>query len=265
MSDEKKQRRIAICGTAPTHRSIPYDDPTLEIWALNDMHVLNLPRADRWFDLHPLDKMWFRPNNTKPVFSESVPPGFFVRPHGHLEWLRKQTIPVYVQDATALGSPSAVTFPAQACIDRIYPTYCSSPAWMVALALLEGVTELHVYGIHLATEWEYIHQRPNFESLLTLAAARGVKVVLPKGCPLLKASHQYGYEADPDVPKIALKRQIEKYTHEIQVLTKREKARKPHQRPDPNLQSRLAHLQAQILDCRLGMQHVMAGRPPVGM
>lgn len=265
MSDEKRERRICIMGTAPTWRQVPFDDPTLEIWALNDSWVMNLPRADRWFDLHPIEKMWFRPKGNNAVYAGDIPAGYFVRPHGHLEWLRKQTIPVYVQDAKVLGSASAKTFPAQECIEKVYPTYCSSPAWMVALALLEGVTELHVYGIHLATEWEYIHQRPNFEALLTLAAARGVKVILPKGCPLLRASHQYGYEEDPDVPKVALKRKMERLQHEKHLIKKREQRRKWYQRRDPNLQSRVAMLNAQILDCQLGIQHVTAGRAPVGM
>ena len=263
MSEERKERRIAICGTAPTRAAIPWNDPTLEIWALNDMHVLNLPRADRWFDLHPFDKMYFR-KGEQPVFAGDVPAGFFVRPQGHLEWLRKQTIPVYVQDAAQLGTPNAVTFPRERCEREIFPTYCSSPAWMVALALLEGVTELHVYGIHLATEWEYIHQRPNFESLLTLAAARGVKVILPKGCPLMRGSHQYGFEEDPDTAKTALKRKMDRLQHEMVLVTKRAKQRKWYQRRDPNHASRVAFLKAQLMDCQLGIQHVMAGRPPVG-
>jgi hypothetical protein len=260
---ERPEKRIAIIGTAPTRRLVPYDDPTLELWHLNDSWVLNVPRADRWFDLHPINKMWFRAKD-QPVFSGDVPAGYFVRPAGHLEWLRKQTIPVYVQDAAALGSPSAVTFPRERCEKEIYPTYCSSPAWMVALALLEGVTELHIYGIHLATEWEYVNQRPNFEALLTLAAARGVKVVLPKGCPLLRASHQYGFEEDPDTPKTALKRRMERIQYEMALVNKRAKKRKWYQRRDPNVASRLAFLQAQLMDCQLGIQHAMAARPPVG-
>lgn len=260
---EKIERRIAIMGTASTWKYAPFEDPTLEFWGLNDAHVLNMPRADRWFDLHPLDKMYFRPEH-KPLYAVDIPAGYFVRPAHHLEWLRKQTIPVYVQDAKVLGSPSAVTFPRERCEREIFPTYNSSPAWMVALALLEGVTELHVYGIHLATEWEYVHQRPNFESLLTLAAARGVKIMLPKGCPLMRSSHQYGFEQDPDTTKVALKRKMMRLQDEIALYQQREKGRKWFERRDPNHASRVAFLKAQVMDCQLGIQHATAGRPPVG-
>lgn len=264
MSEEKKERRIAIIGTAPTWKSTPWNDPTLEIWALNDMSVLNLPRADRWYDLHPFDKMYFRPANNASVYAGDVPAGFFVRPHDHLAWLKKQTIPVYVQDAAALGSPSARTFPKAEIEARFGKHFASSPAWMIGHALLEGVTELHIYGIHLATEWEYIRQKPNMTFLLGLAAALGVKIVLPRGCPLLAESHQYAFEEDPDVPKVALKRKQQRIQEEIAFLVKKEKKRKWFERKDPNYDSRLAWLNAQLADCSFGIQHVIAQRAPVG-
>jgi hypothetical protein len=126
------------------------------------------------------------------------------------------------------------------------------------------VTELHIYGIHLATEWEYVKQKPNMTFLLGLAAGLGVKVVLPKGCPLLAESHQYAFESDPDIAKVALKRKLQRVQKEAAAVQQREKARKWYQRKDPNHASRLAFLQAQMMDCQLGIQHVMAGRPPAG-
>lgn len=263
MSDEKKERRVAIIGTAPTWKSCPFDDPTLEIWALNDMHVLNLPRADRWYDLHPFDKMYFRPDG-QPTYQSHIPAGFFVRPKGHIEWLKKQTIPVYVQDAAQLGSPSAKTFP-RAEIEKAFGMrFASSPAWMVAHALMEGVTELHIYGIHLATEWEYQKQKPNLLFLMGISAAKGVRIVLPRGCPLLAETHQYAYEEDPDIPKVVLKRRMARLQEELQAHEAREKNRKWYQRKDPNFAPRKAMLLAQVADCHYGIQHVMASRPPVG-
>ena len=264
MSDERKERRVAICGTAPTIKAVPWDDPTLEVWCLNDMSVLNLPRADRWYDLHPFDKMYFRPKDNRQLFAGDIPAGYFVRPHGHIDWLRKQTIPVYVQDAAQLGSPSARTFPRAEIEQRFGCQFASSPAWMIAHALYEGVTELHIYGIHLATEWEYQKQKPNMTFLLGIAAALGVKIVLPRGCPLLAETHQYAFEEDPDTPKVALKRKLLRINSEIEALHRREQGRKWYQRKDPNYRARLSLLQAQAADCQFGMQHVQASHPPVG-
>lgn len=262
MTHPSTDKRIAILGTAPTWRDTPWDDPSLEIWALNDFWVLQPPRVDRWFDLHPLDKMYFA-SKQKKVNVHQVPAGYFVRPEGHVEWLRAQTIPVYVQDAKALGSPSARTFPKAEIERMIGPYFASSPAWMVGLALLEGVTELHIYGIHLATEWEYLKQKPNLTFLLGLAAGRGVKLVLPKGSPLLTESHQYAYDIDPDVPKIAVQRKMQGLQQQL-AMVEQQAPRRWWQRTDPNAASRAAWLKAQITDAQLGMQHVIAGRTPAG-
>lgn len=263
MAAERKERRIAIVGTAPTWKDTPWDDPTLEIHALNDMHVLNLPRVDRWYDLHPFDQMYFRDVH-KPLHKGDVPPGYFVRPKGHLEWLRAQTIPVYVQDAKALGSPNARTFPKAEIEQALGPYFASSPAWMVGHALLEGVTELHIYGIHLATEWEYLKQKPNMTFLLGLAAGRGVTLVLPKASPLLKESHQYAYQPDPDLPKLHIKAKMERYQAQLAQLEKQARSEKWYGRRDPNLRSRRQWLRAQIEDCQSALQHVVAQRSPVG-
>lgn len=263
MSDERKERRVLIAGTAPTWKLIPWDDPTLEVWALNDMHVLNLPRADRWYDLHQIDKMYFRTEH-KPVFAGDIPAGYFVRPANHLQFLRSQTIPVYVQDAAQLGSPNARTFPRAEIEAKFGRSFASSPAWMIAHALYEGVTELHIYGIHLATQWEYQKQKPNMTFLLGLAAGLGVKVVLPKGCPLLAESHQYAFEEDPDTPKVALERKMLRLKQELAYVQTREKGRKWYERRDPNYASRTSFLQAQILDCQFGIQHAHASKVPVG-
>ena len=258
------ERRVCIMGTAPTWKTIPWEDPTLEIWGLNDAHLLNLPRVDRWFDIHPLDKMYFR-HPEKKVHTHDVPAGYFLRPQGHLEWLRKQTIPVYVQDAAQLGSPSARTFPKAEIERKFGPNFASTPAWMIGLALLEGVTELHIYGIHLATEWEYLKQKPNMTFLLGVAMGLGVKVVLPKGCPLLQERHQYAYEADPEVGKVQAQRRAQALQQQRALVKQQGAQRKWYQRRDPNVASRLAWLDAQLMDAQLGIQHVVAGLTPAGM
>jgi hypothetical protein len=263
MSEQKPERRICIMGTAPTWKDIPWDDPTLEIWGLNDAWLLNLPRVDRWFDVHPLDKLYFRDPSQKKIKQHEVPAGFFLRPKGHIEWLRQQTIPVYLQQARA-DIPASRTFPKAEIEAKFGRNFASSPAWMIGLALLEGVTELHIYGIHLATEWEYLKQKPNMTFLLGLAAGLGVKVHLPKGCPLIAETHQYAYEPDPGVAKTQAQRRVDALMHQ-KAVTLQQAKRKWWQFADPNLSSRVSWLDAQILDAQLGLQHVVAGRTPAGL
>jgi len=119
---DRPEKRIAILGTAPTWRDCPWDDPTLEVWALNDAHVLHLPRADRWFDIHPIAEMYFH-DRSQALHAGDVPAGKFVRPVGHLEWLRSQTIPVYRQRCTpSLQYMTPLVSPSHAKrVDRPWP------------------------------------------------------------------------------------------------------------------------------------------------
>jgi len=193
-------RRIAIVGTAESWRQTPWTDPTLEIWSLNDAYVLGFPRIDRHFEIHPINKMVFRSKHQRVIRAEDVPPGSFLRPEGHIEWLKRtaQTIPVFLQDEPDASWPvNARRFPIEAVQAEFGIYWASGPAYMVALALLEGVSEIHVYGIHLATAHEYREQRPNFEWLLGIAQGRGVKVVMSDASPVLKHPWRYAYDEKP--------------------------------------------------------------------
>lgn len=209
-------KRVCIVGTFSTYRQTPWNDPSIEIWSLNDAYTLGFPRADRWFEIHPLDKMWFRDPRTKVVDPRDIPAGHYVRPKGHLEWLQKQaaTIPVYLQNDPPEGWPAnAQRFP----IERVHEAFgadywACGPSYMLALAALEGYTEIWITGIHLATQAEYIQQRPQWENLLGRLLGPTVKtetrngftyhegaitVVMPESCPILKHGWKYAYEEKP--------------------------------------------------------------------
>lgn len=209
-------KRVCITGTAESWRMTPWNDPTLEVWSLNDAYSLGFPRANRWFELHPLDRMFFRDPKNKIVRAEDVPKGAYIRPHGHLDWLRTQarTIPVYLQQEPPEGWPAnAQRFPIEKVHEVFGATYwASGPSYMIALAMLEGYTEIWVTGIHLATAAEYREQRPQWEHLLgrllgphvTESKADGfriydgnIRLVLPESCPILHHPWRYAYEDKP--------------------------------------------------------------------
>ena len=59
--------------------------------------------------------------------------------------------------------------------------YNSSPAYMIALALYKGATEIGLYGIDVLDDSEFTIERPCLEYLIGLAVGRGVNVVIPEG------------------------------------------------------------------------------------
>lgn len=214
-----RKKRVCIVGTAQSWRSTPWSDPTIEIWSLNDAYALGFPRADRWFEIHPIDKMVFRPQSQKAIDLRTIPPGHYLRPAGHLEWLKAQaaTIPVYLQDTPPDGWPvNAQRFPVEHVFKAFGDSYWAcGPSYMLALAILEGYTEIWITGIHLATQHEYREQRPQWEHLLgrllgptvTESTKDGfryydghVRIVLPEACPILQHGWKYAYEPKPLPP-----------------------------------------------------------------
>ena len=226
--------RVAIVGTAQSWVNTPWNDPGLYILSLNDAYRLaGFVRADAWYDFHPLDKMFFAPGQK--VYAHQVPAGAYVRPQEHLQWLASQSIPVWLHPDWQTQNPgplaaskTAKAFP-KAEIEAYFGRYfTSSPAWMIAHAILQGAKEVHVYGIHLATEQEYREQRPQFEFLLgrvlgpgklTMTVNNGLRmyqtpngrVVLPEASPVLQADFQYAFERRPLADLEPLKWEQHKY------------------------------------------------------
>lgn len=266
--------RVAIVGTAQSWVETPWNDPGLSIWFLNDGYIMRDPkgnppkRIDQHFDLHPIDKMWFRPK-TKMVFRPGeIPEGVYVRPEGHLEWLQEhaQTIPVWLQSVPDGWPPNARRFPFEDTKKflRARPDQdayiASSPVQMVAHAILQGAKEIQIYGIHLATQGEYIKQRPNFEWLLGKAEAMGVRIILPQDCPLLKHSHVYGYEPEPAKPEAAALVKLQQAQKEYSTLATK-LAVMPRWKSKAKDLERLTRVKSLIRDAQQEARHavLMAG------
>jgi hypothetical protein len=248
-------KKAIILGTAPTWRQAPWQDPDAVIMGLNDAYLLGLPRYDRWYDLHDFSKFVYRPPNQHKVLAHTMPVGTFMRPQGHLEWLAKQTCPLWVQRADP-RVPHAQVFPREAIEAKLGQWFDSTPAWILAHALLEGFKEIHIYGIHLATEWEYVRQKPNMAFLCGVAVGFGVKLVVPRDSPLLQSTHRYAFELDPSLPVQAAQRKGQAVEQERHTVEKAWRASKTWYRPegDPLLRDRRTWLAAQAQDLQQAVQ-----------
>jgi hypothetical protein len=169
-------RKIAIIGSAQTVQLAPWYDASWEIWA----HATVYPyckRVDRYFDLHP----W------KWISEKPVP--------GYLAWLKTLRTPIYMQRAMA-DVPASIAYPRERVMAEHPRYFTSHAAWMIALALAEGVTHLGFFGIHYALDEEHKKQRAGCEFWMGVAHGRGVQLVVPEGAPLLREpAWLYGYES----------------------------------------------------------------------
>lgn len=268
--------RVAIVGTAASWRQCPWNDPGLFVMSLNDAYTLGLPRADAWWDLHPFDHMYFRPLSQKVVHADDIPPGFYVRPEGHLDRLKDmaRSIPVFLQHDPPAGWPAhAQRFPLEAYSAKYaslgmdangkvipHPYWASGPAPMVAWAIEQGAEEIQVWGIHLATEHEYREQRPNFERLLGIAEGKGIRVLMAESSPVMKHGWQYAFESKPR-PHPAMER-LQRLQQERATLTKR-LAVTPRFRSKAGALDRLQRIVALEQDCQQALLHQHLAAPIV--
>lgn len=190
-------RKVALIGGEPsTVRHAPWADPSWEIWAHTSVNPF-CKRVDRWFELHP-------PH----VFEAKAK-------HGRQDWygwLKGLTEPVYMQERYP-EIPASVRYPVERVLTE-FPRYCSSTvAWMIALAITEGVHTIGVWGIHFQSGSEYAEQRAGAEFWLGVALGRGIQIKIPERCPILKEpALLYGYETH--TPELYAQR-LQRFKHDI--------------------------------------------------
>ena len=200
-------KRVAIvCGAPSSENLAPFADESWEIWVLgNRLDRHKGRRVTRVFEIHD-------------DLSE----------HGdaaaYAHWLVSQNIPLVVGEAFPVRGAHVQVFPfaqANALFGSEYLT--SSTAYMMALALLEGATEIGVYGSDMSVDdKEYFWQRPCLESWIGFAKGRGVKVTIPDVSPIGKAAYVEGRAsggkpefAKPPFTEIGLLKMAEMHSRKI--------------------------------------------------
>jgi len=148
----------------------------------------DLPRWDRWFELHPLD------------YVESLCPGYCA-------WMNKQNKPVYLT-AKDVRVKLGQEFPLDDICKHLGPFsyFTNSASFMVAMAIHWDVKEIGVYGLDMATRAEYGWQRPSVEYWLGMAAGRGIKIHIPQETDLLKCGRLYGFDQTDMTAKVAARK-----------------------------------------------------------
>lgn len=190
-----KKSKVAIVGCADSKNQAPFAmHNEWEFWGVNNLH-LTLPKApwSRWFELHQIafqNNIYFRRGKNdfrgQPV-------------EKYLASLNALNVPVYMQAPWAIV-PNAVEFPFQAIIQEFGNYFTNTISWMIAMAMREGFTTIGIFGVDMAVssalrhQNEYSHQRPSCEYFIGLARGKGIEVILPDTCDLLKTRFMYALQ-----------------------------------------------------------------------
>lgn len=167
--------KVSIVGGCPeTEHLAPYNDPEWEVWVLGNQYDRHISRrVTRVFEIH--DDL-----------------------SGHLaeypQWLVDQKLPLIVGKHFPIEAPHVRVYPEEEANELLGGEYLSSsPAYMIALAILEGADEIAIYGIEMAVDnHEYFKQRPEMYAWIAYAKAKGIKITIPEESTLFKGGYVEG-------------------------------------------------------------------------
>jgi len=157
----------------------------MEAWGLNQLMFIryngdDLPRWDRWFDLHPT---WHIERD---------------RPRAYA-WYRSQRKPIYRWEVDP-DLPSSVAYPVddvRRFVGADETDFAGSVCWMLALALMEGYDDLHLFWFPVMNE--HAGQVPSIRYWIGQARGRGARVTIHGRSDLHPAREMYGISMRRDV------------------------------------------------------------------
>jgi hypothetical protein len=107
--------------------------------------------------------------------------------------MEQTKFPIYMQEKNP-DIPMSVRFPKEKIMEEFGNYFTNSISWEIALAVMEGFKEIHLYGVDMATHSEYAYERPSVEYFLGWAQGRGIKIMIPQKSDLLKTLWLYPYQ-----------------------------------------------------------------------
>jgi hypothetical protein len=186
----KKRDKVCIIGFAPSWAETKWDDPETDYWGINELYMQAVnKRFDAWFEVHDIKNS---PSKQEPK---------------HQAFLKDCKIPLLTQKHWD-DYPSSIAFPWKYLMEFYdlnlvkdeggggFEDYSNQISWMIALAITLGYKQINIYGVDMAQESEYMHQRASCQFFIGYALGAGIKVFVPKSCELLKGGAPYGFESD---------------------------------------------------------------------
>lgn len=188
---EPLPRKIAILGNAsPSLASAPYGDLSWKIWDMSNNFQYK-KRFDLWFEIHSLEVL-----EAKKC------------PQQYYEFLRNAGAKLFVGHPSKAW-PEASAFPIVEIVNRFGDYFTCTFAYMIAFALYQheqdikggglGIEEIGCWGIDMAVDEEYTHQKPCAEYWIGLARGMGIKVHIAPESPVVRTNAMYGF----DNPKLS--------------------------------------------------------------
>lgn len=181
--------KLAIIGCTLSRKYAPWHDPSWTIVSHCSARQWCQREPDFYMDLHPRACFGQEAKSWNPKY---------------YTWLRTLQTPIFMQEEWK-DIPMAIRYPIERVLAEYRAYFTNHVAWMIALAMTEGIKTLGLFGCQYGAATEYAVQRGSCEYWLGRFEQAGGQVILPpKYSDLLNyPSKLYGYEShDPETGKL---------------------------------------------------------------
>lgn len=199
MKLELTKSKVGIIGCTSSKSLAPYGDNDWEFWGVNNLFLTKMtyqakaggePKPvewHKWFEIHPLEKegdQWLR-RWGKNFRGQNL--------NDYIADLKKLPCPVIMQKQWE-EIPNSVAYPLAEILSKFGNYFTNTISYEIALAILLGAKEIGIWGVDMAVDTEYHHQRPSCEYFVGLARGMGIKVHIPAEADLCKTLFLYGFQ-----------------------------------------------------------------------
>jgi hypothetical protein len=187
-----KTKKLGILGRTQNIAYTPWHDPTWTLASHTSAREMSKREPDWYFDLHRPE--CFTNEN------KSWNPKYYT-------WLKNLQVPIFMQETDKAPwntIPMAVRYPIEQILQEHRAYFTNHCAYMIALAMSEGVETIGLFGCQYGAGTEYSTQRGSLEYWLGRFEQYGGNIVLPvkSNTLLCWPSQLYGYESHDDKGKL---------------------------------------------------------------
>lgn len=176
-----KTKKLALLGATGNLEYAPWDDPTWTLAAHPCCRPRCLREPDWYFDLH-------RPECFRTEIKGWNPQ--------YWTWLKTLQTPIFMQEAWP-EIPMAVRYPRERIFAEFRAYFSNHCAYLIALAMTEGVTHLGLFGCQYAGGERHV-QRDSLTYWLGRFEQAGGTLVIPEPGNSLLSMPLYGYASHDD-------------------------------------------------------------------
>jgi len=112
---------------------------------------------------------------------------------GRIDALNRAGVPVVMLKRDPLV-PLSEAYPVEEIADAVGDEFTSSIAYMLAYGIYLGYKEIHLFGVNMAHQSEYAHQRGGVKYFAAIAKERGIMFTAPEESQLAECRQRYGYD-----------------------------------------------------------------------